>query len=244
MALAPAMPAPVVSGPVAVAQGPTATARKSEPMGEPVADDEDEPVTDERRPIATPPPPAANGDGDEEELVDPQAHVVVPLAHEEPEAEQALEDAYDENDEAAGLPLIGVDERWIQLVDRVARKARPLAMHLDHGSVVAIRDGEKIVIEVCFPRELHERAIAGAVDDPSIVEAAGVFGKGARLVVVKRPAERTAPTISEARDRAIADAQAALEAHARAHPVVEKAVALFGGEVRHVKRTGRPKATP
>ena len=36
--------------------------------------------------------------------------------------------------------------------------------------------------------------------------------------------------------QALAEAQRALEQHAKSHPVVEKAVALFGGEVRQVKR--------
>ena len=196
--------------------------------------------------LTAPLPFVANGDLDDSALdggavaisSDPMAPVAVE------EALMAEEEASDDSeDPAAGLPLLDVDERWITFVDKVARRARPLAMHLDHGSLVTVRAGEKTVVEVCFPRELHERAVAGALDDATLLDAVQIFGKGARLSVIKRPAENVPPTLAEARHRAIKAAQDALEAHAKAHPVVERAIALFGGEVRAVRRAVRAQPT-
>ncbi|MCC7071584.1 MAG: DNA polymerase III subunit gamma/tau [Deltaproteobacteria bacterium] len=148
----------------------------------------------------------------------------------------AVEEEEEAPDPAAGLPLEGVDARLVQFVDQVARTHRPMAMHLDHARLVRVSNGS---VELCFPRELHARALVGAVDAPVIKDALeAAFGKGARLCIVAPPADAALAQVSlaEARERALAEAQRALEQHAKSHPVVEKAVALFGGEVRQVKR--------
>ena len=92
-------------------------------------------------------------------------------------------------------------------------------------------------VEVSFARDAHASAIKGALDAPPIRDAlAHAYGAGVKLVIVPA-ADGAAPSIAEARDRALAEAQRALEAHAKSHPIVEKAVSLFGGEVRSVRRT-------
>ncbi|MBI1947537.1 MAG: DNA polymerase III subunit gamma/tau [Deltaproteobacteria bacterium] len=151
-------------------------------------------------------------------------------------ADEEPEDDADGPDPAAGLPLEGVDARFLAFVDQVARTHRPMAMHLDHARLLRENDG---AVEVFFPRELHARALAAAVDAPVIKDALdAAFGKGARLVIAPPPADpaQGQPSVADARERALAEAQRALEQHAKSHPVVEKAVALFGGEVRQVKR--------
>jgi DNA polymerase-3 subunit gamma/tau len=143
------------------------------------------------------------------------------------------------HDPAAGLALTGVDPRFIAFADHASRAT---GMHLDQARVVAIAaKGTGHEVSVCFERELHQRAVSDLVAQPALLDAlASAFGPGSRLVVVPPPAQLASlpPSIAQARDTAIAEAQAALEAHAKTHPVVEKAVALFGGQVRAVKRKG------
>ena len=139
-------------------------------------------------------------------------------------------------DPAAGLPLEGVDARWIAFVDGVARHSRPARMHLDHARVRSVEGG---VVTVSYTRDIHEHAAAIVIAQPwAQTLLVAQFGEGARMVTLPSTSssEGVAPSIAEATERALADAQQALEAHAKAHPVVERAVSLFGGAVRQVKR--------
>jgi DNA polymerase-3 subunit gamma/tau len=139
-------------------------------------------------------------------------------------------------DPAAGLPLVGVDPRWIAVVDGVARHSRPARMHLDHARVRSVENG---VVTLSYSRDIHDTAAAIVLTQPwAQALLVAQFGPDARIVTLPSTSstEGVAPSIAEATQRALADAQAALEAHAKAHPVVERAVALFGGAVRQVKR--------
>jgi DNA polymerase III subunit gamma/tau len=174
------------------------------------------------------PPPVA----EVEEAPAERAAASVEAATNEDEEDEGL-------DPAAGLPLEGIDARFKDFVDSVARAHRPMGMHLDHAHMRGFEAGR---LEVFFTREMHATALKSAVEAPVIKEALGkAFGEGTKLVLVAPPAEaaHAAPSIAEARERALAEAQRALEAHARSHPVVEKAVALFGGEVRAVRPRAR-----
>jgi len=191
---------------------------------------------------AAPPAPHAEGEPEDEPEDMPEDNAApvaaaAPATAARPAAPEAPAEEDEEGpDPAAGLPLEGVDARFLAFVDQVARSHRPMAMHLDHARLLRTHDG---AVEVFFPRELHARALSAAVDAPVIKDALdAAFGKGARLVIVPPPAESSQVHVSvaEARERALAEAQRALEQHAKSHPVVEKAVALFGGEVRQVKR--------
>ena len=194
-------------------------------------DGEDPPAIAEVTPSAA---PAGARSDDADERDDDAAPVLAEVSSPIPGV--AADDDEEAPDPAAGLPLEGVDARLVAFVDQVARTHRPMAMHLDHARLVRVANGS---VEVCFPRELHARALAGAVDAPVIKDALeAAFGKGARLTIVAAPVDAGPSQVSlaEARERALEQAQRALEQHAKSHPVVEKAVALFGGEVRQVKR--------
>jgi hypothetical protein len=57
---------------------------------------------------------------------------------------------------------------------------------------------------------------------------------GATLQVLL--ADDGSPSVHEAEQQLHLELQAQLEAHAKSHPVVQKALTLFGGEVKTVKR--------
>lgn len=203
-------------------------------VDEPELYGEDPPPVAEVAP--TPPPPSSNDDEEADATPAPSAPVVA-VAEESADDD----DADDGVDPAAGLPLEGVDPRFIAFVDKVAKTHRPIAMHLDQAKVVSSTGGK---VEICFLREMHAAALKGAVDAAVITDAlAAAYGAGHRLVIVAPPADPKAlpPSLSEARDAALQEAQRALEAHAKSHPVVEKAVALFGGQVRAVRQPGQAR---
>jgi DNA polymerase-3 subunit gamma/tau len=228
--------APVTTSTTASAfQTVSPTVRVSEPVRAP------EPAPAIKGEATRPPttlPPELLGE-DEPLIADPMtpsgpAHIAE--AERAGAADASGNDDEEEADGAAGLPLEGIDPRFKDFVDRVARAHRPMASYLDHAHLVSAAGG---AVEVCFSREAHANALKGAVEAPPIQEALlHAFGAGMKLIIVGTPAQpaQTAPSIAEARDTALAEAQRALEAHAKSHPIVEKAVSLFGGEVRSVKR--------
>jgi DNA polymerase-3 subunit gamma/tau len=147
--------------------------------------------------------------------------------------EVAADEEPEELDPAAGLPIEGVDARFLDFVDRVARNHRPMSMHLDHAHFAGVKDH---TVEISFVREMHATALKAALTSPPIATAlAAAFGDGSKLQIVAH-ADGAQPSPAEARQKAMDDAQKILEAHAKSHPVVEKAVALFGGQVRAVRR--------
>ena len=92
------------------------------------------------------------------------------------------------------------------------------------------------VIVVAFKAAYTADEAARMALSPEVLTAlAQVFGPAATIKVVQ--GDEGPPSIQEAETRLKQDIQEQLEAHARSHPVVQKAVALFGGEVRTVKRT-------
>ncbi|MCC7111769.1 MAG: DNA polymerase III subunit gamma/tau, partial [Deltaproteobacteria bacterium] len=229
LAAAPASPVP--PAPPAPSAPPTLAARDEITSPPTLFDGEDPPTIAEVSAAAAPAPPeeADAEDGAAEQV---SAAPVAAVAS----GEASPEDDEEAPDPAAGLTLEGVDAPFLAFVDQVARAHRPMAMHLDHARLLKAEGG---AVEVFFPRELHARALSAAVDAPVIRDALeAAYGKGARLLIVPAPADpaQGKPSVAEARERALAEAQRALEQHAKSHPVVEKAVALFGGEVRQVKR--------
>ena len=228
---------PSVAPPSAAPQSATAAASptpaaRDEITSPPTLFDGEDPPTIAEVSAATAPAPPAEG-----ETEDGAAEVVsaAPVAA-VVSGEASPEDDEEAPDPAAGLTLEGVDAPFLAFVDQVARAHRPMAMHLDHARLLKAEGG---AVEVFFPRELHARALSAAVDAPVIRDALeAAYGKGARLLIVPAPADpaQGKPSVAEARERALAEAQRALEQHAKSHPVVEKAVALFGGEVRQVRR--------
>lgn len=236
-AMASAAPAAAIESPRAAPPSATAAASptpaaRDEITSPPTLFDGEDPPTIAEVSAATAPAPPAEG-----ETEDGAAEVVsaAPVAA-VVSGEASPEDDEEAPDPAAGLTLEGVDAPFLAFVDQVARAHRPMAMHLDHARLLKAEGG---AVEVFFPRELHARALSAAVDAPVIRDALeAAYGKGARLLIVPAPADpaQGKPSVAEARERALAEAQRALEQHAKSHPVVEKAVALFGGEVRQVRR--------
>jgi DNA polymerase-3 subunit gamma/tau len=161
---------------------------------------------------------------------------IVAAANDSPPVEEPEEE--EDIDPAAGLPLEGIDPRFKEFVDRVARAHRPIASHLDHAHLVRAPEPQKGgTLEVSFARDAHASAIKSALDAPPVREALmHAFGADVKLIIVPTPADKSAPSIAEAREHALQEAQRALEAHAKSHPIVEKAVSLFGGEVRSVRK--------
>jgi hypothetical protein len=93
------------------------------------------------------------------------------------------------------------------------------------------------VLTVLFERRPNLDTVEQANQRGELKDALGVFGAGAKLETrMATEADTAPPSIATAQREAALKAQRDLEAHARAHPVVQKALDLFGGEVRQVRR--------
>jgi hypothetical protein len=142
-----------------------------------------------------------------------------------------------EDELARSLPLLGVDKRWLAFVDAVSKSSLPLAGHMEHGHVVGIDAG---TVRVSFRNQTHETEARRAPDAVFVAAFADIKDAlGAETLTTMEIvpfADGASPSIAGARHVALEEAQAALEVHARAHPVVQKALSLFGGEVRRVTR--------
>lgn len=158
-------------------------------------------------------------------------------AHEESDGEPEEEEE-EEFDPALGYLLAGIDDRWLTVVREAANKSRHLAANLAHGRFLGVeKKGGTAVLKVLFDRRPNLDTVVEAAAAGELSEALAPFGKGAVLDAKARDGEDTkVPSIAEAQRTAAAKAQQDLELHAREHPVVKKALELFGGEVRQVRR--------
>ncbi len=186
------------------------------------SDGEDEPTL---AVVSTPVPiPASDDDGD----VGAGAPAAAPASSSGATA-TADEDAEDEVDPLADLPLDGVDVRWRAFVAFLQRQ-RAGVFRL--ARVKGIVDE---VIELGMSSSWGHDEVVRLANDAAIIDALDrAFGRRMRLVCVRDDAGGV--SIHEAEEALRRDLQSRLEAHARQHPVVQKAVALFGGEVRAVRR--------
>ena len=132
-------------------------------------------------------------------------------------------------------------EAWLAFVRAVARRNQRLAGSLAHGHFAGEEqeDGKK-VLWIAFKSEFPREEVGRGADHPVLVaELHEAYGAGARIETVEwEEGSEAAPSIFEAQRAAAQAAQAALEEHARQHPVVAQAVELFGGEVRQVRQEG------
>jgi DNA polymerase-3 subunit gamma/tau len=181
---------------------------------------EDEPT------IAAPstPRPVADSGEDEEGNA-----VVAPPRVEPPPA--PLEEAEDEeeDDPLMGLDLPGVDDRWRRFVN---------SLRLQKGGTFRMGRPRRLgpdVVEVCFVQQFTADNARRMAESPEVKAAFSQIFGGARLQIVH--ADDGGPSVQEAEQQVHAELQARLEAHAKSHPVVQKALTLFGGEVKTVKRT-------
>jgi DNA polymerase-3 subunit gamma/tau len=212
-------PAPPTPAPTPAAPAPPASIN---------ADGEDEPVI---AMPSTPPVPAVEEEGgdDDDDAIAPVAQA---QGQGQGQGQQAVVDVEEEDDvdPLQGFELPGVDARWRSFVASLQR-SRGGTFRL--GRLKQI-DGD--VAEVAFPT-------AHAVDDATrlggeaeiLQKLERAFGKKLTLKVGK--GDDGAPSVHEAEETLKKELQARLEAHAKAHPIVQKALSLFGGEVRAVRRS-------
>ena len=161
-----------------------------------------------------------------------------------PDAKTSQEEEEEEEDVASfhfdpalGYDLAGVDDRWLAFVREVAFKNSHIAGWLAHGHFAGTEDDEQgTVVWVAFKTEMQVEISERRKDHAAVRVALKHFGDKVRLEVAEYEEESGAePSIAEAQKNAQKQAIADLEEHARAHPVVQKALALFGGEVREVR---------
>jgi DNA polymerase-3 subunit gamma/tau len=211
---------------------PAAPAASSAPPAPPPQDDPAPPALSEPPPQAPlpdeAPPPAWGLD----QALDQVGERRAPAP--EPEPEDDDEDEEPPFDPALGYLLEGVDPRFVDVVRDVAPTSKRLASLLAHAHVIE-QEGDEL--RVSFSRNPHTEEVRGHAASKAVKDAlANRFGAGTRLVIVEHEEGKGAPSVAQAQRRAAEQAQADLEAHARAHPVVQAAMELFGGEVRSVRR--------
>ncbi len=141
----------------------------------------------------------------------------------------AADDDEDDADPLAGLPLAGVDPRWRAFVARLQRQRAGVFRMV---RVKHIGDG---VIELASTSGWGVDEVNRLAADATVAQAlTDTFGAVMRLIVARE--DGVGVSIHDAEETLRRELQEKLEAHARAHPLVQKAVALFGGEVRAVRR--------
>ncbi len=240
-----AVVAPVVAAPVppttptqVVAPAPTPAPVAPAPAPPPavvIAAAAPAPVVAAPAPTPTPTPAGAE-DGEDEPVVavvsddEPPAPTMAPVAIEATtDAELVADDDDDDgSDPLRDLTLPGVDERWRRFVR---------TLQLSRGGTFRMGKPRSLAgpIEVVFPVAYTADEARRMANEAEVQKAlATVFGADATIVI--KHEDDSTPSIQEAEQNMHRHLQAQLEAHAKSHPVVQKAVALFGGEVKMVKR--------
>jgi DNA polymerase-3 subunit gamma/tau len=218
-------PTTVVASPPAPAlPAPVTTTTTPEPSLFPEAG-EDEPVI--AIPQARQPPAAVEATDDED------APAGAPARDASTTPSLALvddvDDADDVDDPLFGLDLPGVDERWRRFVTTLRQQ---------RGGTFRMGRPRKLgpdVVEVCFIQAFTADNARRMAESPEVGDALRASFGDVTLKVFH--ADDGSPSVHDAEQRLHAELQERLEAHARSHPVVQKALTLFGGEVKTVKRT-------
>ena len=141
-------------------------------------------------------------------------------------------------------PLEGIDQKWQRFVETVIANMPLIGHHLENARLREATQNKQgaHVVRVEFTQKLHHQHVEQALKDAQFQSLLqGHYGQGSTLELIDMPQvapviEEVVPTINEARDVATKKAQEELEQQARNHPVVQKALSLFGGEIRSVKR--------
>ncbi len=169
------------------------------------------------------------GDVGSDEIVE----VVVPLAANKNveavvDAIIADDDDDDGSDPLRDITLPNVDERWRKFIRLLQQR---VSGTFRMGKPRSLAGPIEVVFAVGFNADEARRMSS----EPEVQHALKtMFGEDAKLIV-SQGEERT-PSLLEAEQAMHRVLQERLEAHARAHPVVQKAIALFGGEVKMIKR--------
>ena len=254
-ASAPAVAAPAVAVPAVAAVSSASQRPPSMPVAGPVtsslaagglaenADGEDEPLI--AQPNDAPPMARNDSDSDSEgdsESDDGDAQIeqqtsqrVLARADVSDRRDDGLahaaaeEEEEDDVDPLAEFELPGVDLRWRSFVQSL-QKARAGTFRLGRMKSAAAN-----VVEVCFATaHAIDEASRIAVEPEVLARLEKAFGAPCQLKVLREDAG--APSVHDAEEHLKRELQLKLEAHAKAHPVVQKALSLFGGEVRGVRR--------
>jgi hypothetical protein len=136
-------------------------------------------------------------------------------------------------DNALQFPLEGVDERWLAVVSLISVTAKRLGGHLAHGHFLGddVQDG-MVVIRVGFRQSIHKESLEKEAQTKISLENLAPFGEKVRLQFVLLEEDAVVPpSIAEAYRTAWSHYSEALEKHAQSHPVLQKAIEHFGGQI-------------
>jgi len=136
------------------------------------------------------------------------------------------------------MPLENVEDNWIAFVDQVRQSDRTLAAHMEHAYFGDDSNFQNGKIGLVFKKKLHLSAVSQGQSASFFLHALKEhMGDGAEIQLSYQPEfQETKPSIQMARRRALEKAHAALRSYAQEDPVVQKALSLFGGEIRNVER--------
>lgn len=122
------------------------------------------------------------------------------------------------------------DEKWPEFVSAVAKANQSIGVYLEHGRPQ--KDPS-----VYFEHRFYKDRILEVCKEPwfnEIVER--VYASGTNITwVFEETAAAASLSIRENRELDRKNSQAQIEESARNHPVVKKALALFGGEIKAVR---------
>ena len=129
------------------------------------------------------------------------------------------------------------DARWMDFVNEIAQMNPSVGVYLEHGRPQKTptvyfenRFYKDRVLEVCkesWFKGVLTRIYGSAIDITWILEETAALDR--------KPTETATMSIRETRDLEKKNTQVRIEESARNHPVVKKALALFGGEIKAVK---------
>jgi DNA polymerase III subunit gamma/tau len=189
-------------------------------------------------PTQTPAPPPApvptapsHHDGEDEPLLATPAATSTAVSAEVPGIIEPEDDDASDLDPHRHLPLIGIDDDYRRFLDALSVVAPQKSGLFLLAQMV--RDGSALALH--FELDLHKQQAQAAWQQPSLAQAWSKLFAATPAFVTGLVAGGP-PTAAQAQQRALDDAEAALQEHARQHPVVQKAMALFGGEVKSVRR--------
>ena len=158
---------------------------------------------------------------------------------------------------SSNTPIKDLDRSWVGFVELVTQNMPVLGANLEHARFINTTQTEgKTVINISFEQKFHYQRLLAAQADPAFL---GLLKKHYQQDAVLNPvlltakqqtlasSEPAALTINQAKKIAEQKAQESLEKQAREDPLVKKALALFGGEIRSVKKNKpgpKPASTP
>ena len=140
------------------------------------------------------------------------------------------------------ISLGNIDQTWLRFVNLCIQQITAIGHHLEHARLVNVtNEQDKVVIDIELEQQFHYQSIMEALNNTTLQSLlASIYGKNAQLkptLAIKEIAPSPSTmTITQAREVAQQQAQEALQEQAQNHPVVQKALSLFGGEIRAVKK--------